>query len=457
MYENKVIVCGEHWCDEYQWWHPNTYPVDWLNRRNGIDSDDWGYEVWSFGARNVNHKFPITARMDRACSLDNSFKVDEIQRSPFVTLFYDEIPADRKYFYVIRMEGRNFYPRLIEHKFNYVNPKIVEDIKSGRAYVILLDTAEGYVTEKLFNELEDTFKSIGFNSKQVYFFHGNYKLRESEIITYIPCIEMLSWLHDTYDDILPFEPVDEKNIYLSYNRKVATHRAKIVIELHKNNLTDRGLWSYGGNQTFHVRHDHTRIYETLGYLQKSRDAYNINHPDYVFLSNEDESIARYLDENSPFTLDRPITLSDNDNPVHTLGDLNHYKQTFLSLVTETLWTNDSVFFSEKTAKPINVGHPFIVVATPGHLRMLKDYGFQTFDKWIDESYDDEIYLDKRLEIIISNIKRFSQYTIDELKQIRTEMEPVLRHNQKRFNDIRLTKEVNITEVLKKFMCKLETK
>jgi hypothetical protein len=268
---------------------------------------------------------------------------------------------------------------------------------------------------------------------------------------------MLSWLHDTYDDILPFEPVDEKNIYLSYNRKVATHRAKIVIELHKNNLTDRGLWSYGGNQTFHVRHDHTRIYETLGYLQKSRDAYNINHPDYVFLSNEDESIARYLDENSPFTLDRPITLSDNDNPVHTLGDLNHYKQTFLSLVTETLWTNDSVFFSEKTAKPINVGHPFIVVATPGHLRMLKDYGFQTFDKWIDESYDDEIYLDKRLEIIISNIKRFSQYTIDELKQIRTEMEPVLRHNQKRFNDIRLTKEVNITEVLKKFMCKLETK
>jgi hypothetical protein len=217
------------------------------------------------------------------------------------------------------------------------------------------------------------------------------------------------------------------------------------------------LWSYGGNQTFHKRNDDTKIYETVGYLQKSSDDVSINHPDYIFLSNEDKSLARYLDENSPFVLDRQITLADNHNPVHSIGDLSHYKQTFLSLVTETLWTNDTVFFTEKTSKPINIGHPFIVVATPGHIRILKDYGFQTFDKWIDESYDDEIYLDKRLEIIISNIKRFSQYSIDELKQIRTEMEPVLRHNQKRFNDIRLTKEVNITEVLKKFMRELETK
>ena len=195
----------------------------------------------------------------------------------------------------------------------------------------------------------------------------------------------------------------------------------------------------------------------MGYLQKSKDSFNINHPDYIFLSTEDYTLARYLDENSPFTLDRPISLSDNDNPVHSTGDLTHYKQTFLSLVTETLWTNDTVFFTEKTSKPINVGHPFMVVATPGHLRMLKKYDFQTFSKWIDESYDDEIYLDKRLEIIMANIKRFSEYSVDKLKQIRTEMEPILIHNQKRFNDMRLTKEVNITEVLKKFMRELELK
>lgn len=457
MYENKMIVCCEHWCDEHKWWHPNTYPTDWLSRLNGIDTDDWGYEVWSFEARNTHHKFPITARMDRDCSLDNSFKVDEIKRSPFVTLFYDEIPPDRKYFYVIKIAGRNFYPRFNEHKFNYVNPKIVNDIKSGRAYVILLDTDEGYVTEKMFNQLEDTFKSIGVNNKQVYFFHGNYKLRESDTITYFPYPVVMFWLKDVYDDILPYEPVDQKNIYLSYNRKVATHRAKTIVELHKHNLIDRGLWSYGGNQTFHIRNDSTRIYETMGYLQKSKDISNINNPDYIFLSEQDEYIARYLDENSPFTLDRPITLSDNDNPVHSIGDLAHYKQTFLSLVTETLWTNDTIFFSEKTGKPINIGHPFIIVATPGHLAMLKKHGFQTFSKWIDESYDDEIYLDKRLEIIISNIQRFAQYSIEELKQIRTEMEPVLRHNQKRFNDMRLTKEVNITEVLKNFMRELETK
>ena len=48
----------------------------------------------------------------------------------------------------------------------------------------------------------------------------------------------------------------------------------------------------------------------------------------------------------------------------------------------------TIFISEKTWKPIMVGHPFIMVGNKNNLKFLKDLGYKTFDKWIDESYDD---------------------------------------------------------------------
>lgn len=64
-----------------------------------------------------------------------------------------------------------------------------------------------------------------------------------------------------------------------------------------------------------------------------------------------------------------------------------YNQTAYSVVAETCWQNYFSFYTEKTVKPIIARRLFVVFAGQGHLRNLRDQGFQTFDSIIDEGYD----------------------------------------------------------------------
>jgi hypothetical protein len=64
-----------------------------------------------------------------------------------------------------------------------------------------------------------------------------------------------------------------------------------------------------------------------------------------------------------------------------------YIDTYFSLVTETVFEAPHSFFTEKIAKPLAQGHPFVAVASPGFYRDLHALGFRTFDPWIDESFD----------------------------------------------------------------------
>ena len=65
-----------------------------------------------------------------------------------------------------------------------------------------------------------------------------------------------------------------------------------------------------------------------------------------------------------------------------------YIDTYFSLVTETVCAESNISFrTEKIAKPLAMGHPFIVASTPGFYRDLRSLGFQTFGHVIDESFD----------------------------------------------------------------------
>ena len=68
--------------------------------------------------------------------------------------------------------------------------------------------------------------------------------------------------------------------------------------------------------------------------------------------------------------------------------INIYNQTAYSLVCETNFDNDYVFFTEKTVKPILARRLFILLGNRYALRELQELGFKTFNGIIDESYDE---------------------------------------------------------------------
>ena len=76
----------------------------------------------------------------------------------------------------------------------------------------------------------------------------------------------------------------------------------------------------------------------------------------------------------------------NDSAVKP-GEAWPYAKTCFSIVTETHFSNDVLFVSEKIWKPMRYGHPFLVAGTPGTLSYIRQLGFQTFAPAIDERYD----------------------------------------------------------------------
>lgn len=81
-----------------------------------------------------------------------------------------------------------------------------------------------------------------------------------------------------------------------------------------------------------------------------------------------------------------------------------YRDTYFSLITETVFEYPHSFRTEKIAKPLMIGHPFIVASNAGFYRDLRDLGFQTFDGLIDESFDRIDDNDQRLERIAQEVE-----------------------------------------------------
>ncbi len=105
--------------------------------------------------------------------------------------------------------------------------------------------------------------------------------------------------------------------------------------------------------------------------------------------------------------------------------LNIYNQTAYSLVCETNCDNDSVFFTEKTVKPILARRLFVMVANRYSLAMLRDLGFQTFGSIIDESYDEiEHYPDRQL----AAMEQLRWLCSQPQEQILAKCRPIVDHN-----------------------------
>jgi hypothetical protein len=103
--------------------------------------------------------------------------------------------------------------------------------------------------------------------------------------------------------------------------------------------------------------------------------------------------ARYEVEQFAHNVDQPCSAGFVKNQLfnNLWGEIylnpEPYIDTYFSVVTETVFAGPHSFFTEKIAKPLAQGHPFIAVANAGFYRDLHDLGFHTFDPWIDESFD----------------------------------------------------------------------
>lgn len=109
-----------------------------------------------------------------------------------------------------------------------------------------------------------------------------------------------------------------------------------------------------------------------------------------------------------------------------------YIDTHFSLVTETVCAESDISFrTEKIAKPLAMGHPFIVASTPGFYRDLRSLGFRTFGHVIDESFDSIDNAQDRMDRVIDTVADLCD---QDLASFLAACEDVCKYNQQHLDE-----------------------
>jgi len=286
------------------------------------------------------------------------------------------------------------------------------DIKNNKCKLVIEDAWEGPIGEPQWKVLDFFMKEKKYPMDSVCLISGNHQIPSKKyMFTYHP----VSFFHSNwaqYHSISMFNPINDKNLFLCYNRIPRLHRQILICELMKEDLFNKGIVSFrkitAENNLIKESHRHDLLDQSL-----------------------------FLETITPLYLDTNL---EQENPVLKLNE-DHHSSTFLSLVTETLTEYEvnkfsPIFFSEKTWKPISIGQPFIILASKGHLEYLKNLGYKTFNNWWSEEYDALDNVDLKISLIVKEIKKLSQLSTRQLSEMRLEMREILIHNQNVYNEYR---------------------
>ena len=103
-----------------------------------------------------------------------------------------------------------------------------------------------------------------------------------------------------------------------------------------------------------------------------------------------------------------------------------YLESAYSIVTETFTSPRFNFFTEKIAKPLAMGHPFIAVSNQYFYRDLRNLGFKTFNSIFDESFDNIDNASDRLTRIKDTV---ADLCYNDLLKMLAAAQPICKYNQ----------------------------
>lgn len=206
-------------------------------------------------------------------------------------------------------------------------------------------------------------------------------------------------------------------LFISLNHlveKKRSYRLHLLSLLNESDLTKHGHVSFPTLNQDIIKKE---IFSPDTYLSKTAKKTICNNLYY----NRHNSMPYILDDCADYNL----ASADIIRNQFTRSSLFH-------LVTETNYFEQKLHLTEKTFKPIVTRRPFILVGGAGNLAYLKKYGFRTFDKWINEDYDNILDNDLRLEMIVEELKKLSYFTQNDLKDLYHDMQETLDYNHEHF-------------------------
>ncbi len=216
--------------------------------------------------------------------------------------------------------------------------------------------------------------------------------------------------------------------FLSFNRIVRTHRFYFICRLAQEGMLDGNLVSCPASM-------YSRSFTEWGVdiHGNVRDHMAAHDPHGLLDWDRLHATAAGLMPRLPLVLDVDDLGSNGCYESDTLASsIPFYQSSFMSVVTESSAHGPGCYPSETIFRPIIFQQPFLAIAQPGLLALLREWGFDTFDDLFDNSYDLEPCQYRRVELIIDNIRRFEAMDPSSLRSITADLSPRLRANMERY-------------------------
>jgi len=277
-------------------------------------------------------------------------------------------------------------------------------------YVLFLNEHE-FESEKCIKLLHKKIEANGLNAEQFYMVNnnGNLNLYKERIgtkinmysINFLP--SMISRNLGDYSPAFVTEKVGD--FFLTHNRTPKNHRYCLLTMLKKNNLLEEFDWSF-----------------VMGWdrLQRTRGNFEPSFYEPIFVGKELEEMMPEIQYFEKIELKKSKYEEDKtwfDKTTDHFYGINWgtvfvndtYQNSYINVTTESSFFSNEIHLTEKSFKPLFFHQIPIYLATPGHIKEMRErYDFDFFDDIINHKYDLETDHRKRFYMIIDEIKRIAR-------------------------------------------------
>jgi hypothetical protein len=222
-----------------------------------------------------------------------------------------------------------------------------------------------------------------------------------------------------------FNKIDKPYKFLFLNGRARPHRKYLYERFKKLNLLEQSLWTMldsrpSGYKLFQLNENNINLMATVSELRRLPAEY-----EFDFFKNT---------EVIPGPAERTFIKTQMFN--NLWGEIYlepaPYVDTYFSLVTETVFEYPYSFRTEKIAKPIAIGHPWLVAANRGFYRDIRNLGFKTFGHVIDESFDQIDNHQDRMDRIIDIVDDLCK---QDLASFMSACKEVCKYNQQHLLEV----------------------
>ena len=371
----------------------------------------------------IDHRDPATGRpMPNGIPLDQHHSIEQMDGHrldyPRILYYLHQCRIPQQIVETEHAPAGAWYPVVIgffDFAIDYlaVISSAAYDRIKRKQMLLIFTYHEGDNPQLIRNRLEYLCAQHNIDSSLVWLISGNSAADQVPNCVYWPETEFIYWRTVDLENGADYHLRPRSKKYTALCRIDKLWRKVFMSELWANNYHTDGYFSY------------------TQYLLGGEDDYLGCALNNDYLAGKQSQVDQFITA-GPFFADQLDTDAHNNYAVNMR---DFYEDSYFNVVLETMIDVDGsggVLFSEKTCKPLFNNQFFVAVSSHNHMAHLRELGYKTFGRVIDEHYDSINNNQERFESVLALTKDLCAKPSTELHEIYRELQPEITHNHQVF-------------------------